>query len=338
HLSVHLSYAKDPSSLSKRFPFIESLALKGLPYWNFLPHISATPWIEGIYLKFDCLKALHIRGLIVFNEDLGLFSKTRGKDLRSLKIYNCQGFFEKGLLHISQYCNDLTSLCLEDNGVEEMSIPTWKSYLQMMYVEIWDLRVIGRVCKKLRKLAHDGEVTHTGLIALVQGCTNLEYIDVTLLDISNATFECVGTHLKNLRDFHMDLFEKANIRLLELSKGCPRLRKLYFYFWIGPLASKLLPHLCLIYTLRYIWLRIGFEDDLVLTRPTFTVEVLTELTQYATLAEKLHKLTAGLKILPKLARFLKSKDETDENDASKQALLDELKRLEVHPLKIWVLC
>ncbi|GKA44426.1 zinc finger, CCHC-type containing protein [Tanacetum coccineum] len=29
------------------------------------------------------------------------------------------GFSEKGLLHISQYCNDLTSLCLEDNGVED---------------------------------------------------------------------------------------------------------------------------------------------------------------------------------------------------------------------------
>nr|GEW86362.1 D-3-phosphoglycerate dehydrogenase 1, chloroplastic-like [Tanacetum cinerariifolium] len=35
---------------------------------------------------------------------------------------------------------------------------------------------------------------------------------------------------------------------------------------------------------------IGFEDDLVLTRPTFTTEVLTELTQYATLAENPHKL------------------------------------------------
>ncbi|GKA75945.1 dehydroascorbate reductase 2 [Tanacetum coccineum] len=43
-----------------------------------------------------------------------------------------------------------------------------------------------------------------------------------------------------------------------------------------------------------------------------------------------HLAYLGLKILPKLAGFLKSKDDTDENDASKQALLDELKRLEVH--------
>ncbi|PWA95816.1 dehydroascorbate reductase 2 [Artemisia annua] len=43
-----------------------------------------------------------------------------------------------------------------------------------------------------------------------------------------------------------------------------------------------------------------------------------------------HLAYLGLKILPKLAEFLKSKNETDENDASKQALLDELKELEVH--------
>nr|GEW33280.1 hypothetical protein [Tanacetum cinerariifolium] len=43
-----------------------------------------------------------------------------------------------------------------------------------------------------------------------------------------------------------------------------------------------------------------------------------------------HFAHVGLKILPKLAGFLKSKDETDENDASKQALLDELRRLEAH--------
>jgi glutathione S-transferase len=41
----------------------------------------------------------------------------------------------------------------------------------------------------------------------------------------------------------------------------------------------------------------------------------------------------GLKILPKLAEFLKSKDETEENDASKQALLDDLKKLDVHLLE-----
>ncbi|GKC47661.1 ACT domain-containing protein [Tanacetum coccineum] len=55
----------------------------------------------------------------VSDQDLDLLAKTRGKDLHTLKICTCTGFSEKGLLHISQYCNNLTSLCLEDNGVED---------------------------------------------------------------------------------------------------------------------------------------------------------------------------------------------------------------------------
>ncbi|GKE10190.1 hypothetical protein Tco_1413741, partial [Tanacetum coccineum] len=117
HLTVYLFYVSNPSSLSKRFPFIESLKLKYLPHVEF--PLSTTPWIKEISVKFDCLKALYIRHMHVSDQDLDLLAKTRGKDLHTLKICTCTGFSEKGLLHISEYCNDLTSLCLEDNGVED---------------------------------------------------------------------------------------------------------------------------------------------------------------------------------------------------------------------------
>ncbi|GKC92908.1 hypothetical protein Tco_1158350 [Tanacetum coccineum] len=443
HLTVHLSYAKNPSTLSTRLPFIESLTLKGLPDRDVLTQISATPWIKEIS-KFECLKlkALHIRGLVVSDQDLELLAKTRGKDLRTLKICSCRGFSEKGLVHVSRYCNDLRSLCLEyDNmdgdqtgewlrelalrntpieslhfrclfndlddfdveditlvarscsnslvslkispkplnhlrdafshanklqdfdgvifdkdgdytsfkfppsirglGIQDLPVTSFsfllpyvnqlrelnltslkvsKEYCPCFLIERCPnlevlrtndvcgdlgLRVIGQVCKKLRKLIHLGRVTHMGLIALVQGCISLEVLDVNLSDISNEAIECVGTHLKNLRDFRMKLCKNGtdlpldhgiramlkgciklkkltlllrdeeltdvgmgyigmyghNLRylylsckgmsdagLLELSKGCPRLRKLcFFFFGILPLASKL-PHLCLIYT------------------------------------------------------------------------------------------
>ena len=129
-----------------------------------------------------------------------------------------------------------------------------------------------------------------GLIALAQGCPNLEYLDVTLLDISNEALECVGTHLKNLRDFrafsdgevgitadlpldngvramlmgcsklerlsicfggltdvglgyigkyghnlrYLSLCNtgESDVGLLELSKGCPKLRKLRLRGWL----------------------------------------------------------------------------------------------------------
>ncbi|PWA43411.1 hypothetical protein CTI12_AA516090 [Artemisia annua] len=483
HLTVHLHYAPDPSTLSKRFPFIDSLTLKGPPDDCDFPQISGidiTPWIDEICAKFECLKALHIRGLVVSDEHLALLAKTRGKDLRSLKICECGGFSEDGLLHISEYCNDLRSLCLEYNAVDgevtgewvrelalrntpieslhlrsgsvnydveiltlvaqkcsnslvslkvsgpkplnhlgdafshavklqdfhgavfdkdgdytsfkfppsirslgirdmpvtsfslllpyvnqlrELNLTGSEKYCQCFLIERcpnlevlvttdicgdMGFHLIGQVCKKLRKLIHCGHVTHMGLIALVQGCTNLEYLHVTLSNISNEAIECVGTHLKNLRDFRMTLFKKASIDngiramlkgciklkrlslhlgdegltdvglgyigkyghnltylflsckgvsdagLLELSKGCPKLRKLHL--WDCPFSEKAVATFVFnIHSLRYIWVGNGFgTTDLALTRPTFTAEVLTELIPYVTLAEKLHKLAIQL--------------------------------------------
>ncbi|GKC05625.1 hypothetical protein Tco_0997235, partial [Tanacetum coccineum] len=101
------------------------------------------------------------------------------------------------------------------------------------------LRVIGQVCKKLRKLTRYGRVTRMGLIALVQGCTSLEY-----LDISNEAIECVGTHLKNLRDFRTDLFKKDGITDLPLDNGiramltgCSKLRRLQIRLCHGGLTD-----------------------------------------------------------------------------------------------------
>ncbi|GJV62458.1 leucine-rich repeat, cysteine-containing subtype protein [Tanacetum coccineum] len=132
----------------------------------------------------------------------------------------------------------------------------WKFYPLRINAET-GLQVIGKVCKKLRKLTHHGVgvVTHLGSIVVAKGCTNLESLKVSLTDISNEALECVGTHLKNLCTFHMDSVKKvrtkellldngvramlmgcsklerldirkSNAGLVKLSEGRPRLRKL----------------------------------------------------------------------------------------------------------------
>nr|GEX30286.1 hypothetical protein [Tanacetum cinerariifolium] len=418
HITVHLFYASNPSTLSNRFPFIESLTLKGLPNWDpspQLPNIDITPWIKEISVKFEFLKALYIRRMLVSDEHLELLAKTRGRDLRTLKICECEGFSNNGLLHISEYCNGLTTLCLKNNivlgkvhDVEDLTIvaqkcsnslvtlkitPTplnhlrdafchskklrdfdggifvkggdytsfkfppsirglgirdlpvtsysfllpyvsqlreldlkctkFEHYCQCFLIERcpnlevlstndvcgdMGLRVIGQVCKKLRKLIHLGRVTHMGLIALVQGCTNLEFLDVSLSNISNEAIEYVGTHLKNLGDFSMALSKKAGnsitdlpldngIRAMlkgciklkrltlslcdeeltdvglgyieELSKGCQKLRKLYL--WDCPFSKQAVATFVFnIHSLRYVWVENGHHTDLALTRPMFT--------------------------------------------------------------------
>nr|GEY35994.1 hypothetical protein [Tanacetum cinerariifolium] len=319
HVTVHLFYSPKASRLYQRFPFLESLILKGLRLW--FPEnlsIGINPWIQEIAVSFKCLKELHIRNMDIHDSDLELLAKTRGKDLRVLKISKCEGFSTDGLLHIGKYCNDLRTLCLKGNwfnkkdgkwfhelalqntGIESLDFRngtidavkdltllakncnvftyavrledcfdikwaedqvdtgfkfptsmrcmgiyylTKRSFsfvlpfahqlrelhlihayldanrqcllfqscpnLEVLYTHnvFGDmvLQVIGEFCKKLRKFKTDDRVTQMELITMVKGCLELECLHIHPKGISNVTLECIGTHLKNLRDFQMTI-------------------------------------------------------------------------------------------------------------------------------------
>ncbi|GKE44032.1 leucine-rich repeat, cysteine-containing subtype protein [Tanacetum coccineum] len=314
------------------------------------------------------MKELHIRNLVVLDEDLETLGRTRGKDLRSLKISESEGYSSDGLRHVSKYCNQLRTLCLGhsydinvNNGIwlhelalnntvlerlhvsntdvsyaedltllaknccnslislkigacylselgdafryavrlehfggyicdEESDLVGFQFPANMRSLSITDLpvtpdsirlpflnnirklklafleldaecqcllfkqcpnlevlytkdvcgdgglQVIGKFCKKLRKLTHRGRVTHVGLIALAKGCINLESLDVLIEDISNEALECVGTHLKNLRHFRICVGNENNIRDLPLDNGiqamlmgCSKLERLHIF-------------------------------------------------------------------------------------------------------------
>ncbi|GJY12969.1 leucine-rich repeat, cysteine-containing subtype protein [Tanacetum coccineum] len=375
-LTVHTLYYPNPASLSKIFPFIESLTLKG-PLFHFIReyhnHIQITPWIEQLALEFRCLKQLHIRRLVVHDEDLETLATTRDKDLRSLKISKCEGYLTDGLRHVSKYCNQLTTLCLDtfiemkdgiwlhqlalnntvlerlhvknmDLSYEDLTLlaknccnslillkigecylselgdafryavglehfsgenldeesdlvgiqlpphmrslrieylpPTQYSIVlpflnQIRQLELADfsanymcqcllfkmcpnlevlypsdecgytvLQVIGKFSKKLRKLNHEGLVTHVGLMALAKGCTKLECLEVRLEDISNEALECLGTHLKNLHKFRMHLAKEYGIidppldnGIRAMLMGCKKLERLDISLWHGGLTD-----------------------------------------------------------------------------------------------------
>ncbi|PWA46536.1 hypothetical protein CTI12_AA507750 [Artemisia annua] len=131
-LTVHtLYYPNPPPSLSKRFPSIESLTLKGPPN-DFNGYvIRLTPWIQQLALEFRCLKELHLRHLVVHDEDLEKLATTRGKDLRTLTIKMCQEFSTNGLMHVSKYCNQLKTLCLGHSNYIDVKDGVWLHQLAL---------------------------------------------------------------------------------------------------------------------------------------------------------------------------------------------------------------
>nr|GEW35609.1 hypothetical protein [Tanacetum cinerariifolium] len=133
-LTVHTHYS-NPSRLSKRFPFIEALTLKGPPSCFHVReddyNIPVTTWIEQLALEFRCLKELSICGLVVNDEDLKTLARTRGKDLRSFKISKCRGFTTDGLRHVSNYCNQLRTLCWGNSGYIDVKDGIWLHQLAL---------------------------------------------------------------------------------------------------------------------------------------------------------------------------------------------------------------
>ncbi|KAL7214814.1 hypothetical protein ACSBR1_027072 [Camellia fascicularis] len=119
------------------------------------------------------------------------------------------------------------------------------------------LEVLARSCRRLKRLRIErgadeqemedegGVVSHRGLIALAQGCLELEYMAVYVSDITNASLECIGTNLKNLCDFRLVLLDRED-RVSELPldngvrallQGCCKLRRFALYLRPGGLSD-----------------------------------------------------------------------------------------------------
>ncbi|GJV00568.1 leucine-rich repeat domain, L domain-like protein [Tanacetum coccineum] len=102
------------------------------------------------------------------------------------------------------------------------------------------LQVIGQFCKKLRKLKTFELVSHMGIIAMAQGCVDLSCLHIGLTTFTNEAMECIGTHLKNLRDFHMIVGKTTTpldngVRLMLI--GCSKLERLGIHLCPGGLTD-----------------------------------------------------------------------------------------------------
>ncbi|XP_004503230.1 coronatine-insensitive protein 1 [Cicer arietinum] len=142
------------------------------------------------------------------------------------------------------------------------------------------LEVLGHCCKRLKRLRiergdddqgmedEEGTVSHRGLIALSQGCTELEYLAVYVSDITNASLEQIGTHLKNLCDFRLVLLdheEKISDLPLDngvraLLRGCDKLKRFALYLRRGGLTDIGLGYIGQ-YSQNVRWMLLGYVGE-----------------------------------------------------------------------------
>eukprot|EP01018_Ginkgo_biloba_P012304 Gb_07238 [translate_table: standard] len=114
HVTVAFCYSAIAERLTRRFTSLESLTVKGKPraaMYNLIPDDwggYAKPWIDEISPTCLCLKALHLRRMIVTDSDLRTLVKGRGHMLQVLKLEKCSGFSTLGLAEVARGCRYVT--------------------------------------------------------------------------------------------------------------------------------------------------------------------------------------------------------------------------------------
>ncbi|GKC62814.1 leucine-rich repeat, cysteine-containing subtype protein [Tanacetum coccineum] len=222
HLTVHVHFAPDPKRVSHRFPNIESLTLKSYSYGLKTLNISSRN-LSNFREVFKRAKKLDHFGYGAIDEDQDYSGFRFPPNIRGLRI---EDLTEASFPFLRPYLNQLRELELKCARIRSNCLCYFLESCPSLEVLQTDdickdkgLKVIGQFCKKLRKLTHLGRVTQKGLIAVAQGCPNLEYLEVHILDISNKALECVGTCLKNLRDFRVILSVKGGKTDFPLDNG-----------------------------------------------------------------------------------------------------------------------
>uniref|UniRef100_A0A0D9WH55 F-box domain-containing protein n=1 Tax=Leersia perrieri TaxID=77586 RepID=A0A0D9WH55_9ORYZ len=171
HVTVPFCYAASPAHLLARFPRLESLAVKGKPraaMYGLIPDdwgAYARPWVAELAAPLECLKAIHLRRMVVTDDDLAALVRARGHMLQELKLDKCSGFSTDALRLVACSCRSLRTLFLEectvaDKGTEWLHdlavnnpvLMTLNFHMTELTVVPEDLELLAKNCKLLTSL------------------------------------------------------------------------------------------------------------------------------------------------------------------------------------------
>lgn len=166
---IACSYAIDPSSLTRRFKALEAVKLKGKPRAAMFKLIPddwggyAKPWVSEIAVNCPCLKSIHLRRMIVTDEDLFKIAKERGHVLQVLKLDKCSNFSTTGLEAITRFCRSLRVLFLDESYIEDRG----GKWLHELALHNSSLEVLNFSGTELQNISMDD------LLAIAANCKSL---------------------------------------------------------------------------------------------------------------------------------------------------------------------
>ncbi|PWZ55068.1 Coronatine-insensitive 2 [Zea mays] len=175
HVTVAMAYSTTPERLFGRFPCLESLKLKAKPRAAMFNLISddwggsASPWIRQLSATFHSLKKLHLRRMIVSNDDINTLVRAKAHMLVSLKLDRCSGFSTPSIALIARSCRKLETLFLEESMMDEKENDEW----------IRELATSNSVLETLNFFQTDLRASPEYLTLLVRNCQRLKTLKIS---------------------------------------------------------------------------------------------------------------------------------------------------------------
>ncbi|TKY59348.1 TRANSPORT INHIBITOR RESPONSE protein 1 [Spatholobus suberectus] len=170
-------YSVSPEILTRRFPNIRSVTLKGKPRFSDFNLVPANwgadihSWLVVFADKYPWLEELRLKRMTVTDESLK-FLALSFPNFKALSLLICDGFSTDGLAAIATNCKNLTELDIQENGIEDKS-GNWLSCFPESFTSLEVLnfanlqndvnfraleKLVGR-CKSLKTLKVNKSVT-----------------------------------------------------------------------------------------------------------------------------------------------------------------------------------
>lgn len=124
HVFIGNCYSVSPEIVTRRFPNIRSVTLKGKPRFsdfNLVPDnwgADIQAWLVVFAAKYPFLEELRLKRMTVTDESLE-FLALSFPNFKALSLFSCDGFSTSGLAAIATHCKNLTELDIQENGIDD---------------------------------------------------------------------------------------------------------------------------------------------------------------------------------------------------------------------------
>ncbi|XP_054802615.1 transport inhibitor response 1-like protein Os04g0395600 [Prosopis cineraria] len=124
HVFIGNCYSVSPEILTRRFPNIRCVTLKGKPRFsdfNLVPPnwgADIHSWLMVFAKKYPLLQELRLKRMAVTDESLEFLSLSF-PNFKALSLLSCDGFSTDGLAAIATNCKNLAELDIQENGIED---------------------------------------------------------------------------------------------------------------------------------------------------------------------------------------------------------------------------